>query len=67
MQQSKHRGIEEDEHIFYRTGRNVVIDSESPLVCEVDGEIVDTAAYKVELIAHPGRLQFLVPADGRNS
>jgi diacylglycerol kinase family enzyme len=34
-------------------------------VCEVDGEITDTEAYKVELIAHPGRLQFLVPAQDR--
>lgn len=63
MQQSKHRGIEEDEHIFYRTGRQVVIESEAPLVCEVDGEIVDTAAFKVEMIAHPGRIRFLVPED----
>ena len=44
-----------------QSGKQVVIDSESPLVCEVDGEIVDTDAYKVEMIAHPGRMRFLVP------
>ena len=61
MQQAKRRDIEESEHILYRDGEQVVIESESPLVCEVDGEIVDTAAYKVELIAHPHRLRFVVP------
>ena len=66
MQQSKHRGIKEDEHIFYRSGKHVLIETESPLVCEVDGEIVDTAAYKVELIAHPGRIRFLVPEEKEN-
>jgi diacylglycerol kinase (ATP) len=65
MQQAKSRDIQEDDHIFYRSGEHVVIESEYPLVCEVDGEITDTEAYKVELIAHPGRLQFLVPAQDR--
>ena len=61
IQQSKSRAIEEDSHIFYRSGQHVVIEAEQGLVCEVDGEIVDTEAYKVEFIAHARRLNFLVP------
>ncbi len=63
MQQAKNKAIDETDHIFYRTGKQVVIESEQPLVCEVDGEIADTNAYKIELIAHPGRVQFLVPSE----
>jgi diacylglycerol kinase (ATP) len=62
IQQSKSGEIKADEHVFYRSGTRVVIEADSPLVCEVDGEIVDTGAYHVEFIAHPWRLNFLVPA-----
>jgi diacylglycerol kinase family enzyme len=61
LEQCKHRPIEEDEFVFYREATQVVVEAEGPLVCQVDGEITDTEAYKLEFIAHPGRLRFVVP------
>lgn len=63
LQQIKNKPIEADQYLLYRQVSEIVVEAESPLVCEVDGEIVDTNTYKVEFYAHPGRLRFVVPVD----
>jgi len=61
LQQLKNTPIDADQYLLYRHASQIVVEAELPLVCEVDGEIVDTNAYKVEFYAHPGRLRFVVP------
>lgn len=63
LQQAKNKPINADQYILYRQASKIVVEAERPLACEVDGEIVDTNAYKIEFHAHPGRLRFVVPVD----
>jgi diacylglycerol kinase (ATP) len=62
MEVAKHGPVPAYEHLTYHRGRHVLVESEEPLVCSVDGEVVDTDAWRVELFGHSGRLRFLVPA-----
>lgn len=63
LQQVKNKPIDADQHILYRQASKIIVEAEQPLACEVDGEIVDTSAYKIEFHAHPGRVRFVVPVD----
>ncbi len=61
MEKVKHEPAPQSEHLLYRSTPQVVIESDAVLACSVDGEVVDTAAWRVELIGHSGRMRFLVP------
>jgi diacylglycerol kinase (ATP) len=62
MEKVKSGPAPESEHLLYRTARHLVIEADAALACSVDGEVVDTEAWRVELIAHSHRLRFRVPA-----
>ena len=62
MEKVKSGPVPETEHLLYRTADNLVIEADKALACSVDGEVVDTQAWRVELIAHSHRLRFRVPA-----
>jgi diacylglycerol kinase (ATP) len=61
IQKARTQPLPESERVLFRKAKRIVVDAEGPLVCEVDGEIVDLAAYRIEFISHPGRLRFVVP------
>ena len=62
MEKVKHAPVPAYEHLTYHHGRRVLVEADAPLVCSVDGEVVDTNAWRVEMLGHSGRLRFLVPA-----
>lgn len=61
MERAKHGAIEASDRIHLLDGRRMLLESMSPLVADVDGEVVDNATHKIEYIAHPQRLRFVVP------
>jgi diacylglycerol kinase (ATP) len=67
MEKVKSGPAPESEHLLYRTARNLVVEADTALVCSVDGEVVDTEAWRVEFTAHSHRLRFRIPPVRRQS
>lgn len=59
---AKHARIQAGEQLMFRQATRLVVEAQGDFVSQVDGEITDTAAQRIEFRAHPGALRFLVPA-----
>ncbi len=63
IEASKKNKLTESENIYFRQAQRVLVESDKPLVAEVDGEIVTTGSTKILFEALPKALNFVIPAD----
>jgi diacylglycerol kinase (ATP) len=58
---AKHNRMQASEQLIFRQASHLVVEAERPLVTQVDGEITDIHAHRIEFISRPASLRFLVP------
>jgi YegS/Rv2252/BmrU family lipid kinase len=61
LQATKKKSLKASDKVKFYHARHLTIETESPIVAEVDGEIIDPQTCIVELIAHPQHLRFFSP------
>ncbi len=61
MQDAKKRRFKESDRVHFLNASRLTLRAQRPVVAQVDGEITDASALSLELIAHPRRLNFVVP------
>ena len=59
---AKHGRMAPCDQLVFRKASRLVVEARETLVTQVDGEITDTRARRIEFLSHPGALRFLVPA-----
>jgi len=63
IEKAKRKKLTADNMIRFHEASSVQIETEKPVVVEVDGEIVSTASCKMSFEAMPGAIPFVVPPD----
>jgi diacylglycerol kinase (ATP) len=58
---AKHNRMQASEHLIFRQASRLLVEAEQPLVTQVDGEITDLQAQRIEFLSHPASLRFVVP------
>lgn len=61
LEDSKRSRLKESERILFRHASRVRVEPEGEFVTQVDGEMTNPRANKVEFIAHPRALRFMAP------
>lgn len=59
---AKHNRMVPGDKLIFRKASRLVVESLGELVTQVDGEITDTRARRIEFLSHPRALRFMVPA-----
>lgn len=63
IESSKKNNLQESEMIHFETGSQMRVEAQTPMVVEVDGEIVSTGSREIVFEAMPHALKFVVPPD----
>ena len=63
IESSKKNNLQENEMIHFETGSQMRVEAQSPMVVEVDGEIVSTGSREMLFEAMPHAIRFVVPPD----
>lgn len=61
LEDSKRSRLKESDRVMFRHASRLSVEPEGEFVTQVDGEITNLRANKVEFIAHPRALRFMTP------
>lgn len=59
---AKHRRLQACDQLIFRRASRLLVESQGDIVTQVDGEITDVGARRIEFLSHPGALRFLSPS-----
>jgi len=59
---AKNNRLKQCDELIFRKASRLVVEAQAGLVTQVDGEITDLSAQRIEFRSLPGALRFLVPA-----